>query len=169
MITMRLSIVLAAALCTPAAAMAGLAPAALRCEYQVNPAGIDEAAPRLTWRVESKERGAQQSAYQILVASSADLLARNTGDLWDSGKVTSDATVNIPYAGQSLTSRQQCYWKVRVWDNNDDAKWSQPASWTMGLLKEGDWRADYISFRDTSPVWKDKDNLFPRLDCRHWA
>jgi len=54
--------------------------------------------------------------------------------------VISDATVNIPYAGQPLTSRQQCYWKVRVWDNEGDAKWSQPASWTMGLLNEGDWR-----------------------------
>ena len=160
MITMRLSIFLAAGLCVPPATMAGLAPAALRCEYRVNPPGIDEAAPRLTWRVESNERAAQQSAYQILVASSADLLARNTGDLWDSGKVISDATVNIPYAGQPLASRQQCYWKVRVWDAEGDAKWSEPASWTMGLLAEGDWRADYISFRDTSPVWKDKDNLF---------
>jgi len=141
-------------------AQSALSPVSLQCEYRVNPQGIDEATPRLTWRVESNERGAKQSAYQILVASSADLLAKNTGDLWDSGKVASGDTVNLPYAGQSLVSRQQCFWKVRVWDAAGKAHWSQPAAWTMGLLHASDWQADYISFADTTPVWKDTANLF---------
>ena len=144
----------------PISIRADLAPTALRCEYRINPLGIDEASPRLTWRVESKKRGAKQSAYHILVASSAEQLAKNTGDLWDSGKVTSDNSVNITYAGQPLTSRQLCFWKVLVWDGQGDASWSKPASWAMGLLKDGDWQADYISFRDTTPVWKDKKDLF---------
>ncbi len=132
----------------------------LRCEYRNNPHGIDEVSPRLTWRVESDERGAKQSAYQILVASSAERLADGAGDLWDSGKVMEDDTANIEYGGKALTSRQLCYWKVGVWDAGGQLTWSKPATWTMGLLKEGDWQAHYISFRDTSPVWKDRKELF---------
>ena len=139
---------------------AELQPLALRCEYRVNPLGIDESQPRLTWRVESAARGQKQTAYQILVATSAELLKANSGDLWDSGKVSSGETVNIAYAGKPLSSRQQCFWKVHVWDQDGQARWSEPATWTMGLLRPDDWQADYISFRDASPVWQDTANLF---------
>ncbi len=143
-------------------AIAGvLNPVALRCEYRVNPLGIDEAQPRLTWRVESKERAQGQAAYHILVSSSESLLRKNSGDIWDSGKVVGDQTVNVNYHGQPLASRQQCFWKVRVWDKDGKVSgWSEPASWTMGLLKPEDWRASYISFRDTTPVHKDRKELF---------
>ena len=137
-----------------------LKPLALRCEYRVNPLGIDEAQPRLTWRVESAERGQRQTAYQILVASSPELLAKNSGDLWDSGKVASDETVNIIYAGQPLVSRGQYFWKVCVWDKDSQAVWSEPVSWTMGLLQSDDWQAEYISFHDAAPVWKNTEKLF---------
>jgi alpha-L-rhamnosidase len=136
-----------------------LTPVALRCEYRVNPLGLDEAQPRLTWRVESSVRGAKQTACQILVASSARLLAKKAGDLWDSGKISGGDTVNVAYAGKPLASRQQCFWKVCVWDNNGQAKWSDPASWTIGLLRPEDWTANYISVRDASPVWKATTNL----------
>ena len=150
-----------ACLCVVAPARAGqLEPVALRCEYRVNPLGIDEAQPRLTWRVESGERGQKQTAYQILVASSAAALKKNDGDLWDSGKIASGETVNVVYAGKPLGSRQQCFWKVCVWDKDGKAQWSEPASWTMGLLKPEDWSANYISFRDTTPVHKDPNTLF---------
>ena len=145
---------------TVTAVAAELKPVALRCEYRVNPLGIDEPQPRLTWRVESGERGAKQTAYQILVASSAELLAKNSGDLWDSGKISSDDTVNVAYTGKPLASRQQCFWKVRVWDGDHKVVGSQPVSWTMGLLKLEDWTANYISIRDVSPVWKDTTKLF---------
>ena len=141
-------------------ALAGLNPVALRCEYRVNPLGIDEAQPRLTWRVESHERGQKQTASQVLVASSRALLKKNSGDLWDSGKIASDQTVNVVYAGKALPSRQQCFWKVRVWDRDGRSQWSEPASWTMGLLQPEDWQANYISYRDTTPVFKDTKNLF---------
>ena len=150
----------AALIFTVAAMAADLKPVALRCEYRVNPLGIDEAQPRLTWRVESDERGAKQTAYQILVASSAELLAKNSGDLWDSGKISSDDSVNVAYAGKPLASRQQCFWKTCVWDNNGKAQWSDVASWTMGLLNAADWTANYISIRDASPVWKSTEKLF---------
>ncbi|SPE50782.1 Alfa-L-rhamnosidase [Verrucomicrobia bacterium] len=144
----------------PALSAGELSPAALRCEYNLNPLGIDELQPRLTWRVESAERGAKQAAYQILVASSPELLARNAGDLWNSRTVRSSQTVNIVYAGQPLVSRMHCFWKVCVWDGHGKARWSRPASWTMGLLQPEDWTADYISFHDRTAVWKDKDMLF---------
>jgi len=139
---------------------AALQPVSLRCEYRYNPLGIDEAQPRLTWRVQSDERGQAQTAYQILVASSAEMLAHNQGDLWDSGKVAGGQTVNVPYAGKLLVSRQPCFWKVCVWDQDDRLRWSKPAAWTMGVLQPDDWKADYISFRDTTPVWKDTNSLF---------
>ena len=117
----------------------------LRCEYRDNPLGIDETAPRLTWLIESSDRGAAQSAYHVLVASSEALLRKDKGDLWDSGKVASGQSVNVAYAGSPLASRQQCFWKVRVYDANGKASpWSRPALWTMGLLNPGDWQGVWI-------------------------
>jgi len=81
----------------------------LRCEYLEDPQGIDITSPRLSWRVESDLRGQNQVAYRILVASSEEKLAEDVGDLWDSGRVESDQTLFVPYAGQSLGSRQQCF------------------------------------------------------------
>jgi len=144
----------------PSARAESLLPVALRCEYRVNPQGIDEPQPRLTWRVESSARGAKQSAYQILVASSMERLEANSIDLWDSGQVASDQTVNVPYAGKPLASGQECFWKVGVWDAGGKSHWSVPASWTMGLQQPRDWQAAYISFRDPTPVWKDTEKLF---------
>jgi len=141
-------------------AAAALNPVLLRCEYRLNPLGIDEAQPRLTWRLESNTRGEKQTAYQILVATSEALLRKHTGDLWDSGKVAGDQTVNVVYSGRPLGSRLQAFWKVRVWDKDGHAEWSNPASWTMGLLKPDDWQASYIGFRDSTPVFKDTTNLF---------
>jgi alpha-L-rhamnosidase len=143
-----------------AVAAAALSVAETRCEYLINPLGIDELQPRLTWRVDSNDRGARQTAYRILVASSAEQLAGNIGDLWDSGEVSGDQTVNVVYEGKSLAARQQCFWKVCVWDEHGHASWSQTAFWSMGLLATKDWQADYISFRDTTPVWKDTQKLF---------
>jgi len=107
---------------------------ALRCEYRVNPLGIDVAEPRLSWIIESEQRQQKQNAYQILVAGSQENLKAGRGDLWDSGKVDSDQTAHIVYKGKPLRSGVRCYWKVRVWDRDDNLSvWSKPAYWTMGL------------------------------------
>ena len=144
----------------PAHAGDRLEAVALRCEYLVNPPGIDEPHPRLTWRDESSARGRMQAAYRILVASSEASLTKDNGDLWDSGIVPGGDTVNVAFGGKPLESRQQCFWKLRVWDEQGHATWSRPARWTMGLLQSNDWRADYISYRDTTPVFKDTHSLF---------
>ncbi|MGB2967943.1 MAG: glycoside hydrolase family 78 protein, partial [Phycisphaerae bacterium] len=127
--------------------MGGLAPARLRCEYHTNPLGIDVAAPRLSWIVESDRRGARQTACQVLVASSEENLAAGKGDLWDTGKVASEETLHLAYAGKPLRSRMRCHWKVRAWDERDrPSEWSVPALWTMGLLEVSDWQAKWIGY-----------------------
>ena len=117
----------------------------LQCEYLDNPQGIDAAQPRLSWRLESDQRDVKQSAYQVRIASSPQILAAGHGDLWDSGKVMADTSVLVPYAGAPLTSREACFWKVRVWDaSNTSSGWSRPAAWTMGLLHPDDWGGQWI-------------------------
>ena len=133
---------------------------ALRTEYLANPDGIEAAQPRLQWRVESAERGQRQTAYRILVASSTDALARDQGDLWDSGKVAGDATAQIAYLGKPLGSGEQCFWKVQTWDNSEaPSVWSESAKWSMGLLKEEDWKAQWISFQDESRLHTERPKL----------
>jgi alpha-L-rhamnosidase len=125
----------------------GIAVCYLRCEYLVNPLGIGEAAPRLSWVVESGERGQQQAGYRVLVASSEELLKQDRGDLWDSGNVASDETIGTPYQGTPLASYQRCFWKVKAWNQEGrESAWSEPAMWAMGLLKPGDWKADWIGY-----------------------
>ncbi len=134
----------------------GLTAEHLRCEYRVDPLGVGTTQPRLSWIVTSSRRGQVQTAYRVLVASSERLLAKGTADLWDSGVVTSDRTTQIIYQGKPLTSGLQCFWKVRVWDKDERASsWSKPASWTMGLLRQEEWKAQWIGFdasRDRDPA-----------------
>ena len=123
----------------------------LRCEYLVSPPAIDVREPRLSWTIESDVRGAKQSAYQILVAGSEAALNANRGELWDPGKVASSRTIQIDYRGRPLQSRQECFWKVRVWDQNDHpSPWSRSARWQMGLIEPSDWSARWIGDRSPS-------------------
>jgi len=157
-----------------AAGVSVVQPADLRCEYRENPLGIDVVKPRLGWKIEAKdegspdlpesrerpERGIRQAAYQVLVASSEELLKKDKGDLWDSGKLESDQSIQVEYAGKPLESGQYCYWKLRIWTNlkAKPSRWSEPASWVMGLLKPEDWQAKWIKCPadETSP-WMRKE------------
>jgi len=117
----------------------------LRCEALHDPLGIDVLRPRLSWVLESAQREQRSTAYQILVASKPERLAAGAGDLWDSGRVTIDASTQVAYAGRPLTSRRACWWKVRVWDaQGRPSAWSPAACWTMGLLKPDDWQGVWI-------------------------
>lgn len=94
-----------------------------------------------------------QTAYRILVASSAEKLKQNTGDLWDSGKVDSGQSHLIPYAGKELKSEMPCFWKVMIWDNEGEpSAWSAPAMWSMGLLDEKEWQAKWIGCSNQPPA-----------------
>ncbi len=117
----------------------------LRCEYRSNPVGIDVTQPRLSWQLHSDQRGVRQSAYQILVAGSPQLLKEDQGELWDTGRVESGDSTQIAYAGAPLQSRMRCYWKVRVYDQEGKpSAWSAVSSWSMGLLSTRDWQAQWI-------------------------
>lgn len=127
-----------------------LKPVYLRCEYRVDPIGMDQSQPRLSWIVESNgpQRGKRQSAYQIQVASTIAKLAHNQGDLWDSGKQDSDESAQVIYTGAFLKSATEYFWKVKVWDEQDaPSAWSGPARWTTGLQRT-DWGAQWISDPD---------------------
>lgn len=126
-------------------AESGLSATRLLCEYQHNPLAIDTASPRLSWSLESPLRNQRQNAYRILVSPNPDLLDRDVGDLWDTGKVPSAASIQIPYNGKALDSFEQCYWKVQVWDQDDrPSPWSPIAAWRMGVIQVTDWRAKWI-------------------------
>jgi alpha-L-rhamnosidase len=117
----------------------------LRCEYLNNPLGLDETMPRLSWVLSDTDRGVGQSAYQIEVASTPELLNSDKPDLWDSGKVASSETIQIEYKGTPLTSRETCYWRVRAFDRAGAVgPWSAPAHWEMGLLDPKEWDAKWI-------------------------
>lgn len=125
--------------CTPGTDLA----VDLRCEYLDNPLGIETVNPRLSWKINSTERNVAQVSYQILVASSPEKLKKNEGDLWDSGVVDTDETLNIVYKGKKLQSRDKCFWKVKVSTSNGETAWSKPATWTIGLLDISDWQAKW--------------------------
>lgn len=120
--------------------------AELRCDGMTDPLGIDSHPPRLSWQLRGNARSQRQTAWQVLVAASPEALARNVGDVWDSGKVMSDTQLFVPYAGRALRSAEQVFWKVRVWDaHREAAAWSSPATWTCGVLKASDWKAEWIT------------------------
>ena len=77
----------------------------LRCESLVNPLGIDNTSPHLSWILTSNEQGEEQHAYQVLVASSENLLSERKADLWNSGKIVSEQSTGLLYQGKPLTSK----------------------------------------------------------------
>ena len=117
----------------------------LRCEHLKNPLGIENPTPALSWKLFSNEQNQIQTAYHILVSSSKANLEQNIGDLWDDGKVISDKNIFITYAGENLSSGEKAFYKVRVWDNEDNpSQWSEINSWEMGLMDHTDWKAVWI-------------------------
>ncbi|GAC1466249.1 MAG: hypothetical protein NVSMB9_06590 [Isosphaeraceae bacterium] len=137
----------------------------LRCEYLVNPLGIDARAPRLSWTlraVRPEGRGLAQTAYQVLVAPSEVSLADDRGALWDTGKVASDQSLRVVYAGKPLVSHAVCWWKVRVWDQGGTVSaWSAPAHWSLGMLDAKDWSARWIG-QDGGDEIDDQTSLLQR-------
>jgi alpha-L-rhamnosidase len=132
--------VLAVLLAAPAACELR-APDGLRCEYMTNPVGIDVASPRFAWEIRDDRRGAVQSAYQILVAT-----AQAGNPVWDSGRVASDQSIQVPYAGPWLASCTRYYWKVRTWDADGEVSpYSEASLFETALLSPDDWTAQWIS------------------------
>jgi alpha-L-rhamnosidase len=136
----------------------------LQCEMLTNPQGIDVSTPRFSWQISAEGRGIKQIGYELLVASSETKLANNEGDIWNSGKISSDQSILVPYGGIKLNSRQQCFWKVKLWINNGEEASSSAARFSMGLLQPSDWRAKWIGLDRAFP-W-DSVSRFARLSAR---
>lgn len=131
----------------------------LRCEYANEPVGIDVLNPRFSWTAKHPERGALQSAYQILVASRPELLAEGQADFWDSKKVVSDCGINVEYAGEKLLSGKTFYWKVRLWDGEDrPSDFSTVAKFTTGIMDttgfKGEWLGSPSPIRGVAPLFR---------------
>ena len=123
------------------------APRDLQCESLKEPLGLDVAHPRLSWKLTDSRNGAKQTAYEIQVASSAEKVAANKADVWDSGKVASSASVNVPYGGPELAASRRYYWRVRVWDKDGKAYPASAASWwETGLMGQQNWKAKWIGY-----------------------
>jgi alpha-L-rhamnosidase len=127
-------------------------PRALRVENLAAPFGIEVDQPRFEWQLASSQRGQSQSAYQLQVVTTDSGFDSGKQALWDTGKVESSATSAVLYGGTPLESHQRCLWRVRAWDRDGVASsWSDPATFSMGMLKPDEWRAQWIGPRDRQP------------------
>lgn len=139
----------------------------LRCEYLTTPLGIDIISPRLSWEINSAQRGAMQTSYQVIVASSPGLLKKDSGDLWNSGRITSDVSTGIIYEGAPLKSREECYWKVKLTTNKEEQIESATSYWSMGLLTPEDWLGRWTGL-DSSFAWESPESRDTRLSARYF-
>jgi alpha-L-rhamnosidase len=156
----------------------------LRCESKQSPIGVDVVNPRLSWELRSTQRNVIQTAYRILVADDAALLDKNTGNIWDSKKIISAASIQVEYKGKALLTAKKYFWKIMVWDNKGNrSSWSENAAWQMGLLSAKDpiaigWRGakwiGYEEIEDSSIIvplvhgggkkeWGARRNILPML------
>ncbi|MBR5483267.1 MAG: family 78 glycoside hydrolase catalytic domain [Alistipes sp.] len=121
----------------------------LRCEDLTSPLAVDSTQPHLSWKIKADAAATVQTHYEIMVATSEKALRNDEADLWSSGKVASDKSVMVPYAGKSLSSRTLAYWKVRVWDNYGNVSaWSDVQRFGIGILTAEEWQGEYIGLKD---------------------
>ncbi len=145
-------------------AVHAIAPSGLKTEFLENPLGIDTVKPRLSWIVEDTTPSAKQTAYQVQAASSPEKLAKGEVDLWDSGKVASDQSHLVEYAGKPLSSRQRVWWRVKTWDKNGrEGDWAPPAWFEVGLLDAADWSARWITASGDGPVDNEVTRRWKRM------
>ncbi|MFB6318866.1 family 78 glycoside hydrolase catalytic domain [Saccharicrinis sp. FJH54] len=139
----------------------------LVCEYKTNPVGIDILQPRLSWQIESSEQDVFQTAYELKVYKIKG--AENSKHLlWSTGKISSSQAVNVDYAGEPLKTGDLVYWQIRIWDQNDKpTKWSDKASWEMGILEPEFWDAEWISASTETETKGSKPSPYFRKDFKN--
>jgi alpha-L-rhamnosidase len=130
-----------------------------------SPLGIDTTMPRLSWQSLCDKNGTVQTAYRIIVASSMEKLDKDEGDLWDTGKVNSDESIWIKYAGKTLKDNDRTFWKVKVFTNNGTSDWSAASSFSIGLLNESHWRGQWIGLNRLMPG--ENSDYHTRLAARY--
>jgi alpha-L-rhamnosidase len=133
----------------------------LRCEYLINPIGIDKKNLRISWRLLSEERGTLQSAYQLVVSEHLDF--QHTA--WDSGKVESDQSVHVELSGFLMASCKRYYYRVQIWNGQGiSSGWSETAFFEAGLLEPSEWTADWIgASADSLPAGTEQVPMLRKL------
>jgi alpha-L-rhamnosidase len=144
----------------------------LKCEYLINPMGIDMPDPRFYWQVQSEDDGARQSACRIIVSSSLAMAGEGIGDIWDSGKKKSSQNTHVVYAGRTLEAASEYFWRVKIWDEKrQEGPWSEAATFATGLFQEEDWKgAQWISWRpqeEWEKEWWRKKEI--EEQCLEWG
>ena len=115
----------------------------LKVNNLAEPLGIDT-APVFKWVNRMNGYAKSQSAYQIIVASTAEKAAAHNGDVWDSGKVSGTQNYDIPYGGKALASRTAYFFAVQVWDEEGNTVWSDVSKFETGILDDAEWTAKWI-------------------------
>ena len=115
----------------------------LKTEYLVNPIGIDAQQPRLTWQMQDSRKDASQRAFEIFVGTdSLSLLSEKS--VWSSGRIDSDQIL-YQYQSESLKSFTRYYWKVKLWNQDEELQTSHVASFETGMMDVSDWKGFWIS------------------------
>ena len=122
----------------------------LRCESMINPVGVSENTPHLSWWITSSLRDTRQLSYHILVADSPEILNNNLGTIWDSKVCNSDQMSQVIFNGKKLEAGRKYFWKVKVLDKSgQSSEWSEIAWFRTGLLTTKDWgNARWIGFEN---------------------
>jgi len=111
-----------------------------KCGNLEAPVGVSKERLTFSWKLKSDQLNVMQSGYQILVADDLKKLKSDEGNIWNSGKVESDASLQVAYDGKSLVSATKYFWKVKVWNNEGvESDWSEPTSFVTALFTEKDW------------------------------
>ena len=135
---MKRILTLAIALCICTLAVAQTSVTSLKVNRMSSPQGVADSTPSLSWIIENPSRGIVQTAYEISVYEGSQRI-------WNTGKVVSDTSTGVEYAGPALKSGTRYQWQVRVWDNTGKAsKWSARAEWLSGMLSPSEWQAKWI-------------------------
>jgi alpha-L-rhamnosidase len=141
-------------------------PIELKCEYSVDPLGVETQHPRLSWILGAEARNQMQTAYEVLVASDSSLLLQDIGDIWSSGIQKTDQSIHVKVKGKELISGEKYYWKVRVWDKHSNpSPWSYIATWTMGLIDQEDWKGEWIGYEcEAAPLFRKEFNISKNIE-----
>lgn len=137
----------------------------LRVENLTNPLGLDASSPRFSWKISSYKKNTLQTAYEIIVSSSQELLSQDKGDLWESGLVSSRQQLWVTYQGKRLPDNQHAYWKVRIRTNKGNSQWSEAQTFSIGLLGETHWKGRWIGLESLQPG--DCQGMHTRLAARY--
>jgi alpha-L-rhamnosidase len=126
----------------------------LRVDMLSEPIGLDDVQPMFSWKIQDASEGARQTAYRIRVATRAFDVQSSGPEggsapdlLWDSGKVESAQSTEVPYSGKPLEASRRYFWRVESWDKDGRPyPASEVSHWETGLMNTDSWRSQWIGY-----------------------